>query len=157
MWLDVTGEPFWRATGIAAILGLDGAHASFVLSRRRPGDPQGAVVTTRGAVVASAVSAALGVYPLTGLVAENADSEAYARVLGVVLVAQVLGTAVAPLLRRLGGGAERAAGAVPEPAQRLADEIVVTADRIEAQAPQPQVAAECARLRRLAATATRSA
>jgi hypothetical protein len=80
----------------------------------------------------------------------------YAQLLGVVLIVQLVCTAVAPLLRRLGAGAERPVGALPTPSDRLADEITAAADRIERLAPQPGVADECERLRRLAATARTS-
>jgi hypothetical protein len=156
MWLEIDPEWFWRATGVAAIGALDGAHASFVLSRRRSDDTPGVVTATRVAVVASAISAAMGTWPLTGPVPDDADEEAYAQVLGVVLVVQLVATAVAPLLRRLAAGAEPPAGTPLEPSARLADEIAAAADRIESLAPQPQVIAECERLRRVA-RAVRSA
>ena len=150
MWLDVDGEWFWRATGVAAIGALDGAHASFVLSRRRSDDTPGVVTATRVAVVASAVSAAMGIYPLIGPGPDDLDAEGYAQVLGVVLVIQLVATAVAPLLRRLAAGAEPPVDMPPETSARLADEIAAAADRIESLATEPQVVAECERLRRVA-------
>jgi uncharacterized membrane protein len=155
MWPELDGEAFWRATGVVAIGALEGAHASFVISRRRADDPRGAIAATRIAVAAAALSGAMGVVPLVVEPPENVDAERYAQVLGVVLVIQLVATAVAPILRRLGRdrpAAEDVPAAVPAlaPGDRLADEIVAVADRIERLAPGPLVADECERLRRLA-------
>jgi hypothetical protein len=157
IWGDVDGAGFWRATGCAAIAALEGAHASFVLSRRRDADSPSTRATTRVAVAAAALSAAMGIAPLAVWPSvDDGVAIVYAQLLGVVLIVQLVCTAVAPLLRRLGAGAERPVGALPTPADRLADEITAVADRIERLAAQPQVAEECERLRRLAATARTS-
>jgi hypothetical protein len=158
MWPELDSERFWRTTGVVAIGALEGAHASFVISRRRAGDPRGAVAATRIAVAAAALSGAMGVLPLVVTPPETVDDERYAQVLGVVLVIQLVATAVAPILRRLGRDRPPAEDSVPAvaalvPGDRLADEIVAAADRIERLAPGPLVAGECERLRRLAAGA----
>jgi hypothetical protein len=157
MWGEIDGAGFWRATGCVAIAALDGAHASFLLSRRRDTDSPGTRAATRAAVGAAALSAAMGIAPLA-LWPSVGEGVAilYAQVGGVVLIFQLVCTAVVPLLRRLGADAERPVGAPPTPAERLAAEIVAAADRIERLAAQPQVAEECERLRRLAATARTS-
>jgi hypothetical protein len=157
LWPELDDDAFWRMTGCIAIGALEGAHASFVLSRRRDDDPRGAVAATRVAVVAAAVSGVMGLLPTAGATADGIDATDYAQVLGVVLVVQLVSTAVAPLLRRLGAGAEAQR---PEPAftpaERLADEIAAAADRIERLAAHPLVADECERLRALARTARAS-
>jgi hypothetical protein len=156
MWPELDSETFWRITGCVAIGALEGAHASFVLSRRRDDDPAGAVTATRVAVVAAAISSVMGILPAAGATSESIDAEGYAQILGVVLVIQLVATAVAPLLRRLGTDAARPAAAALSPADRLADEIAAAADRIERIAAHPQVSDECERLRRLARTARAS-
>ena len=62
----------------------------------------------------------------------------------------LVATTVAPLLRRLVAGAEPPVDTPPEPSARLADEITAVADRIDSLATEPQVVAECERLRRVA-------
>jgi hypothetical protein len=156
MWPEVDSDAFWRATGCVAIGALEGAHASFVLSRRRDGDRRSVAGATRVAVVAAAVSGAMGVLPTAGIVSDGIDAERYAQLLGVVLVVQLVATAVAPLLRRLGAGEARRAEPALTPAERLADEIAAAADRIERIAGHPLVSDECERLRRLARAARAS-
>jgi hypothetical protein len=169
LWPELNSEAYWRVTGCCAIASLEGAHASFVLSRRRAPDPARVVTTTRVVVGAAVVSALMGLAPVAGAVPADAedlrvalrvgavpadaDAERYAQILGVVLVVQLVGTAVLPLLRRLAAGAKRPVGAPPAPADRLAEELDAVADRLEALAPAPPVLAECARLRRLARAA----
>ncbi|MEY2533381.1 MAG: hypothetical protein QOF29_1291 [bacterium] len=153
LWLELDSELYWRVTACCAIGALESAHASVVLSLRRATDPARVVTTTRVVVGAAVVSSVMSLAPVAGLVPGEAVEEGYVRILGVVLVVQLVGTAVAPLLRRLAAGAERPAGAPPSPADRLAEEIDAVADRLEALAPAPGVLAECARLRRLARTA----
>ena len=66
---------------------------------------------------------------------------------------QIVGTGIAPLLRRLGADAARPAEPALTPVERLAEEIAAAADRIERIAAHPQVSDECERLRRLARAA----
>jgi len=153
LWPEIDDTAFWRVTGCVAIGALEGAHASFVLSRRRDDDPAGAVAATRVAVVAAAVSCVMGIVPVAGVTADNVDAEAYAQALGIVLVIQLVSTAVAPLLRRLGADEGRPRAPALTAAERLADEIAAAADRIERIAGHPQVSDECERLRALARTA----
>jgi hypothetical protein len=150
MWPELDSEAFWRTTGGIAIGALESAHASFVLSRRRPDDAASVVTATRVAVGAAAISCVMGILPVAGVTAEDVDAEAYAQALGVVLVVQLVATSVAPLLRRLGPRAPRTAEPALTAAQRLADEIAATADRIERIAAHPLVSDECERLRGLA-------
>jgi hypothetical protein len=95
MWASVEGEGFFRAAGTAAIIAVDGAHACFVLARRRVGDPEGVQVATTVAVVAAGISGTLGVLAATGL-ADDGPWEP----LAIVLVIQLLATALSLLLRR---------------------------------------------------------
>ena len=150
MWTELDSELFWRVTGIVAIAALESAHVAFVWSRLRPGDPPSVKRVTRAAIGLAVVSGAMGIAPLAGL---EGDETLYFEVLGVVLVGQLLCTALAPLMRRLQAGAERPAIAVPTERERLATELTAVAERLERLDAGPQVNAECERLRRLARTA----
>jgi hypothetical protein len=150
MWTELDSEAFWRVTAIIAIAALESAHVAFVWSRLRPSDPPSVDRVTRAAIGLAVVSAAMGIAPLAGL---QGDETLYVEILGVVLVGQLLCTALAPLLRRLSAGAERPVIAVPSERERLATELTAVADRLERLGAGPHVAAECERLRRLARTA----
>jgi hypothetical protein len=95
VWAGVDGEGFLRVAGTAAIIAVDGAHACFVLARRRPNDPEGVQLATTAAVVAAGISGTFGILAATGL-AEGGPWEP----LAVVLVIQLLATALSLLLRR---------------------------------------------------------
>ena len=151
MWTELDSELFWRVTGIVAIAALESAHVAFVWSRLRPGDPPSVTRVTRAAIGLAVVSGAMGIAPLAG--DWKATRTLYFEVLGVVLVGQLLCTALAPLMRRLQAGAERPAIAVPTERERLATELTAVAERLERLDAGPQVNAECERLRRLARTA----
>jgi hypothetical protein len=153
MWAEIDGETFWRATACVSIVALESAHIAFVLSRLRASDPPGVATVTRAAVGLAAISGAMGVAPLAGLLPDDGDFTAYGEILGVVLVGQLLCTALAPLLRRLQATAERPAIEVPAPQQSLASELFAVAERLERLGAGPHVSAECERLRRLARTA----
>jgi hypothetical protein len=152
LWVGVDSETFWRATGSLAIIALECAHVSFILARLRAGDPWRVVAATRTAAALAVVSGAMGVAPLAGLLSDG-DTTLYAETLGVVLIGQLLCTALAPLLRRLAAGDERPAIAVPTERERLITELIGVADRLESLDRGPQVAAESERLRRLARAA----
>jgi hypothetical protein len=152
LWPEIEDGTFWRVTGCVAICALEGAHASFVLSRRRDDDVRTAVVATRVAVAAAAVSGVMGLLPTAGVTSEDIDAEAYAQALAIVLVVQLVSTAVAPLLRRL-GEPRRPVEPGLTAAERLSEEIAAVADRIERIAAHPQVSDECERLRALARAA----
>lgn len=153
MWPETDSDPFWRVTACVATVALETAHVSFVRARLRPGDPDSVVAVTRAAIGLAVVSGAMSVAPLAGVVADGGDTTLYWEILGVVLIGQLLCTALAPLLRRLSAGAERPAVAVPAARERLADELTAVADRLERLDAGPQVRAECERLRRLARSA----
>jgi hypothetical protein len=150
MWAELDGEGFWRATASIAVVSIELAHVSFVRSRLRRGDPPSVVLVTRVAIALALVSGLMGVAPLAGIIDDGGDVGPYWELLGVVLIGQLLCTALAPLLRRLHVGAERPAVAVPTPGERLAQELVAVAERLERLDAGPQVRAECERLRRLA-------
>jgi hypothetical protein len=153
MWAELDGEAFWRVTGVVAILALESAHVAFIWSRLRPSDPTGVARVTRAAMGLAVVSAAMGIAPVAGL--EGGDEAVYFEILGVVLVGQLLCTALAPLLRRLSAGAERPVVAVPTERERLVTELMSVAERLERLDAGPHVDAECERLRRLARSAAR--
>ena len=149
MWTELDSELFWRVTGIVAIAALESAHVAFVWSRLRPAirPASRASPARRSAWPWSAARWASRRSP------EEGDETLYFEVLGVVLVGQLLCTALAPLMRRLQAGAERPAIAVPTERERLATELTAVAERLERLDAGPQVNAECERLRRLARTA----
>lgn len=90
-----------------------------------------------------------GILPLTGLLSEDGDYVLYGEVVGVILVGQLLCTALPPLVRRLRAGDERPAVAVPSERERMAAELRVVADRL---ADEPHLRHESETLRRLART-----
>jgi hypothetical protein len=150
MWGEHDGGGLWRVAGCAAIVAVEAAHASFVVAPLRRGDRDALRAVAGIAVGAGIVSGAGGILPLSGLVPDDRFDDGYAQLLGVLLIVQLLCTAVGPLLRRL----DRTQGEPPvheplDPAQRLAREVAEAADRIERLAPDPRVRAECERLRRL--------
>jgi hypothetical protein len=153
LWLEIDGEAFWRLTGCVSVVALESAHVSFVLSRLRAADPRAVATITRVAVGLAAISSAMGLAPITGLLPDDGDFVAYGEILGVVLVGQLLCTALAPLLRRLRAGDERPAIEVNAPHQSLASELVGVAEHLERLNAGPHVRAECERLRRLARAA----
>jgi hypothetical protein len=153
MWAEIDGEVFWRVTGVVAVVALESAHVSFIWSRLRPQDPTSVARVTRVAIGLAVVSGAMGIAPIAGL--EGGDETLYLEILGVVLVGQLLCTALAPLLRRLSAGAEQPVVAVPTERERLVIELRAVAERLERLDAGPQVQAECERLRRLASAATR--
>jgi hypothetical protein len=156
MWAEIDGGTFWRITGCVSIVAIEAAHVAFVLSRLRASDAPLVMTVTRVAVGLAVISGAMGVAPLTGVLSTEGDYTLYGEILGVVLVGQLLTTALAPLLRRLDAGAERPAVDVPHPEPSLAHELVAVAERLERLGADPQLRAECERLRRLARTAARA-
>jgi hypothetical protein len=153
MWTETDGETFWRVTGCVAIAALESAHVAFLLSRLRTSDTPAVATITRVAVVLAVVSGAMGIAPLAGVLSDDGEYALYAEILGVVLVGQLLCTAVAPLLRRLALTAERPAVEAPSREQSLASELFAVAERLERLDAGPQVGIECERLRRLARAA----
>jgi hypothetical protein len=156
MWAEIDGETFWRFTGCVSIVAIEAAHVAFVLSRLRASDAAVVMTVTRVAVVLAVISGAMGVAPLAGVLSPDGDYVLYGEILGVVLVGQLLCTALAPLLRRLDASAERPAVDVPSNEQSLARELVAVAERLERLGADPHVRAECERLRRLARTAAQA-
>jgi hypothetical protein len=147
MWVEVDDDLFWRATGVVAIVALDGAHACFVLARRRETDPEAVKLATGVAALAAAISGTFGILAVTGL----ADDGPW-QLLAVVLVIQLLATALAALLRRMARAKPTAtADAFGRTGQRdIASELRVIADELD-DAKSPAAVHELAdRLRRLA-------
>jgi hypothetical protein len=146
MWVEVDDDAFWRATGVVAIAALDGAHACFVLARRRGTDPEAVELATRVAALTAAISGTFGILAVTGL------ADGPWQLLAVVLVIQLLATALAPLLRRM-AGEQPTSTADPFGRTRqgdIASELRVIADELD-DARSPVAVHELAdRLRRLA-------
>jgi hypothetical protein len=147
MWGEVAGEVYWRVAGILAIVAVDGAHACFVLARRRPTDPEGVRVATTAAVVAAGISGTFGVLATAG-VAEDGPWEP----LAVVLVIQLLATALSLLLRRTARDLPALAAdplGVGTP-RDMAGELHVIADALDKAASPLAVRELAAQLRHLA-------
>lgn len=151
MWGEVDDETFLRVCGIVAIIALEGAHMSFVRTRLRQGDPRSVHTLTNVAVVLGVLSGTGGVLPLAGLLPDDGDYYAlYGEIVGVLLVGQLLCTALPPLVRRLRAGDGRPAVAVPSgERERMAAELRVVAGRLD---DEPHLRRESETLRRLART-----
>jgi hypothetical protein len=149
MWGEVDDDAFLRACGIVAIVAAEGAHMSFVRTRARPDDPASVQTLTSVAVLLGVLSGIGGILPLAGLLPEDGDLALYGEIVGVVLVGQLLCTALPPLVRRLRAGDERAAVAVPGERERMAAELRAVAERL---ADEPHLRRESETLRRLART-----
>src|SRR3954451_4491719 len=146
IWAEGDSEGFWRTAGVLAIVAVDGAHASFVLARQRPADPPAARTATVITVLASAISATLGVLAVTG--AAQGDNW---ELLAVVLVIQLLGTALAPVLRRLDPVRQPEHDVLaPGSAAGIPGELRAIADALDAAAPPGAVRDQAERLRNLA-------
>jgi hypothetical protein len=147
MWVEVEGEGFLRAAGVAAIVAVDGAHACFVLARRRPNDPEGVQLATTVTVVAAGISGTFGILAATGL-AEDGPWEP----LAVVLVIQLLATALSLLVRRMARDQPiRAADPVGAgPHRDVAGELHVIADALDNAASPVAVRELADQLRHLA-------
>ena len=143
MWAETEGDGFWRAAGTVAIVAVDGAHACFVLARRRAGDPEGVQMATTAAVVAAAISGTLGVLAVTGLVDDGPWEP-----LAIVLVIQLLATTLSLLLRRMAH--DRPVPAAADTPRDVAGELHVIADALD-NAETPMAVRDLAdQLRRLA-------
>jgi hypothetical protein len=161
LWTD-QGEGLLRAWACAAITALAGSHASLVLRARRHEDSGTIDLLVVVSLVTGGLDWALGFLPLAAI-ADTDVNESYGRALGVITVLLLLSTGLQPLLRRLerrrpeAGLAGRGFPHVETastPRQRLAAEVVASADRIEAIAGGAEIARECTRLRELARSLT---
>jgi hypothetical protein len=99
-WWTPDGAGFWRATLGLTVLALELANVSAVRSRCRATDPASALVAAEAATAMAAVSTAMSLGLVVGVV-DPAHSPAYWQVLGLFVIGQVLATALAPLQRRL--------------------------------------------------------
>jgi hypothetical protein len=146
MWAAVDSETLWRVAGILGIVTVDGAHACFVLARQRATDSPRARVATDTAVLAAAISGTLGILTVADLLAGPWQP------LAVVLVVQLLATAMSPLLRRLARGVRQAsADPLGELSSHgLAHELRSIADELERAASLGAVRDQAERLRHLA-------
>lgn len=167
LWLGPDDEDLWRTFGTVGLVTLGASHASVVLGARRATDTEASRRLVAVSIVLGAVDSALGVLPLSGAV-EIEDGASYAKVVGVLVVGLLLTTTLPPILRRLVRRPERDGARLPAaplaiernsrrptPSERMADEVLAIADRIDELAPAPDVRAECARLRELARLAGR--
>jgi len=89
----------WRVCACATVLAIAGGHASLMLRARRATDSGLVILVTALSLVFAAIDAGGAILPIAKIVDEV--DEAWARVLGSVLVLLVATTVLAPLLRRL--------------------------------------------------------
>jgi hypothetical protein len=143
MWAEVDGEGFWRTAGTFAIVAIDGAHACFVLARRRADDPEGVQLATAAAVVAAGISGTLGVLAATGL-ADDGPWEP----LAIVLVIQLLATALSLLLRRT--ARDKPIPSAADTPRDVAGELRLIADELDNAASPGAVRELADQLRHLA-------
>jgi peptidoglycan/LPS O-acetylase OafA/YrhL len=143
LWTDEgEGEGPWELWGCVSLAALAASHASLVLGARRDSDSDGIRLLSNVSVVLGTIDASIGILAIAGAVEEVGDGSA--QVVAVLVILLILTTALPPILRRLGGPAERPA---PQP---LSVELLATADRIEALNGDPSIRRECERLRQLA-------
>jgi hypothetical protein len=151
LWADADSETFWRLTGCVGVIALETAHASYVIARARSGGPASARTAGAIAVAAAGLSGVLALIPGSGVADDSDVSDTYLKLVGAVLVVQVVATVVAALARRMGGAPpERPLLAPEDPDAALRRGVLEAADRIERLAADPRVHAECDRLRALA-------
>jgi peptidoglycan/LPS O-acetylase OafA/YrhL len=101
IWSDGESEPLWRWTAVCLIVAVSAAQAAALISRRRPKESGETIWVLRATLALIAVVAAMAAGPLA-LAVEEDLGDAYARALGVLLVLDVLGTVLLPILRKLG-------------------------------------------------------
>ena len=139
LWTEIDSEPLGKLPGTLAILALEAGHASFVVARRRLDDRDGIRLIAGVSLVATALSAAAGISVVWG----DWDGEVAARLIGVLLIVQLVTAIVPSLLRRVQQRASRSPG--------LADELDAIADRLERATTAGAARHEVRRLRELAA------
>jgi hypothetical protein len=87
----------WRAYSIATVLALGVSHANLMLAVTRPSDTQAIKASTGAAIAFGAVDMSLVVLAIAGTIELDGDFE---RLLGVLLILQVLTSLLPPVLRR---------------------------------------------------------
>jgi len=163
LWID-HGEVAWRAFGTVALISLACSHAALVLSSSRSADSQFVTMLVSMSVAAGTLDTALGVLPLVG--ATDGVSDAYVRLLAVILVVTMLTSILPPLLRRLALTRSGRATIVPSldrstsVADQQAFELLVMATRLEALAAAggdaaTEIRQEAQRLQEIAASLQR--
>jgi hypothetical protein len=102
IWGDWNGDSdaLVRGMFLFLILALSGAHASLLVSRLRETDGDAVRLVTGGTLLAMSVVCLMLVYVALS-VDGDAPGEGFWRLLGVVAVVDLLGTLVAPILRKL--------------------------------------------------------
>lgn len=170
VWIDDDSDGLVRALGVLALTTLCASHASLMIAGRRPGDSDTVSALTTASIVLGSVEGLLG----ASAIIEVAEAdEGYAQLSGVLVIALLLTTVLAPLIRKLGTPASgtRLADTPRSPprspstrvsglSDHLATEVQVIAERIELlnadpARRSPEIRAECRRLRDLARTHSR--
>jgi len=149
IWFDDSDSEFlWRAWGVVAITALWASHWSLVLRARRPADTSAVRTIALISIVTATFDMFVGNLAAAGLYEDISD--AFARILGVVLVITVLTTALPPIMRRLAGTPRPDALGHRLTVGDLAHEISAAAGRVERIATPEDAQREAAVLRRLA-------
>jgi hypothetical protein len=143
LWSDSDSETLWRVVGSTAVAALAGSHACLVVGARRASDTPLVSGLATASLALGAADAFIAVLAITGAIEDVDDGQA--QFFGVLLIALLLTTTLAPILRRL----QR------QSASTLAEEVLAAADRIDElnRGPgirAPEIRKEVERLRALA-------
>lgn len=128
---------------MSSVAALGFSHATLVTAGRRASDSPAVRALVGASIVLGALDSTVAGLTIAGVFADV--DEAWVRVFGVTLVLLLLTTVLPPIMRRL----NRAASAL-QPG--LADELEAIAARLSKLDGPPQIDAEAAALRRLAAS-----
>ena len=158
LWGETGSETLWRLVGATAVTALASAHACMMLGARRRGDSSAVSTMTRVSVALGGVDASIAVLAILGAIDDVSDSGA--EFFAVLLIALLLTTALAPIVRKLQQPAATAAAPArearaEEPPAAFVVEVIEAADRIDELNGDPGIRApeirrEVERLRRLA-------
>jgi hypothetical protein len=160
LWGDTEIE-LWRAWAILLLVTLAASHACVVLTARRASDTPSIVALTMASIVATALDAALGALPISG-VADHVDGN-FVRLLAILVIVMLLTSLLPPILRRVPARERLRATGLPaspvsastSPQDHDAGDLHAIASRLEALAPSAgelasSIAREAAHLRELA-------
>jgi hypothetical protein len=106
VWVDDDSEAGWKSYVCAIALAVALGQIAGMIARRRDTDPPALRVIAWGAGVCAIVLAAMGCFAALAEV----DSAGYYQAFGVVVVLDILGVVLQPVVRRLGAPIEAANG-----------------------------------------------
>ena len=153
LWGDTDSETLWRAVGATAVAALASSHACLMVGGRRASDSPLVSGMTTASVALGGIDALIAVLAIADVIEDPDD--AAAEFFGVLVVALLLTTALAPILRKIQRAPASAARPPKTPSATLAQEVLEVADRIDElnRGPAiraPEIRKEVERLRGLA-------